>query len=58
MIKRLILLTLLVSVALCIQGCERKLTVLESDKTLFLRARDLVDYGYGFPEIEKYEIVY
>jgi hypothetical protein len=55
MTARLALLTLMVAVSLCIQGCERKLTVQESDKTLFLRAQDLVDYGYGFPAIEKYE---
>ena len=55
MTTRLLLLTFLVSVSLCIQGCERKLNVQESDKTLFLRAKDLVDYGYGFPAIEKYE---
>lgn len=52
---RLMLLTLLVCVSLCIQGCERKLTVNESDKTVFLRARDLVIYGYGFQAIEKFE---
>lgn len=55
MTTRLILLTLLVSLSVCIQGCERKLTVYETDKPFFLRARDLVDYGYGFQEIEKYE---
>lgn len=55
MFGRLLLLTVLVSVSLCIQGCERKQTVQESDKTLFLRAQDLVDYGHGFAAIEKYE---
>jgi hypothetical protein len=55
MSKRLVFLTLLVSVSLCIQGCERKLTVQESDKILFLRAQNLIDYGYGFQGIEKHE---
>lgn len=55
MTTRVIVLTLLVSASVCILGCDRKLTVLESDKTIFLRAQDLVDYGYQFSDIEKYE---
>ena len=55
MTRRLKFLTVLLFVLLCIQGCERKLTVLESDKTIFLRAQDLVGYGYRFQAIEKYE---
>lgn len=55
MTARLVVLSFLVGVSLCIQGCERKLTVQESDKTLFLRAQDLIDYGYGFQGVEKYE---
>jgi hypothetical protein len=55
MTKRLVLLTLLVFVSVCILSCERKLTVHESEKSLLLRAQDLVDYGYSFSGIEKYE---
>lgn len=52
---RLVSIGLLALVSLCLPGCERKLTVQERDKTLFLRAQDLVKYGYGFEGIEKYE---
>jgi hypothetical protein len=53
--NRRLVLAFLVSVSLCIQGCEWKLTVHESDKTLVLRAQDLIEYGYEFQGIERYE---
>jgi hypothetical protein len=36
-------------------GCERKLTVQESDKAPLLRVGDLVPYGFNFENIERYE---
>ena len=45
----------LVCICLCSYGCERKLPVRDSDKSLFLRAGDLVPYGFEFRDIEKFE---
>jgi hypothetical protein len=36
-------------------ACWQKPSVSESEKALFLRARDLVEYGYEFKPIDKYE---
>ena len=47
--------TFLVCVCLGSYGCERKLRVRDSDKSLFLRAGDLVPYGFEFRDIEKFE---
>ena len=54
MFKR-ILISAIVFVILFALGCERKLTVQESDKALLLRAIDLVPYGFKFENIERYE---
>lgn len=45
----------LVCLCLCAYGCERQLPVRDSDKALFLRATDLVPYGFEFRDIEKFE---
>ena len=52
---RLISVAILIAVSLCIQGCERKLPVVDADKAILLRVQELVPYGYKFSPIEKFE---
>ncbi len=50
-IRRLFLLPAVFSLL----ACWQKQSVSESEKVLFLRAHDLVEYGYEFQPIDKYE---
>ena len=45
----------LVLIVFACAACERKVAIAEKDKLLFLRAGDLVNYGFGFQNIEKFE---
>ena len=53
--NKLLSITGLAACALFASGCESGLPVDASDKTIILRAADLVPFGYGLEETEQYE---